>query len=57
MMILEFMENGDLYQFLRRHEPEMAAYATSSNIQTLRLVASLYQSGLSKMLNVTISRF
>ena len=38
MMILEYMENGDLYQFLRRHEPEMAAYATSSNIQTLRLV-------------------
>ena len=36
MMILEFMENGDLYQFLRRHEPEVGTYASSSNIQTLR---------------------
>ncbi|XP_075254225.1 uncharacterized protein LOC142345777 isoform X6 [Convolutriloba macropyga] len=35
MMILEFMENGDLYQFLRRHEPELGTYASSSNIQTL----------------------
>ncbi|XP_063712505.1 uncharacterized protein LOC134840545 isoform X4 [Symsagittifera roscoffensis] len=35
MMILEFMENGDLYQFLRRHEPEVGTYASSSNIQTL----------------------
>ncbi|XP_075254222.1 uncharacterized protein LOC142345777 isoform X3 [Convolutriloba macropyga] len=42
MMILEFMENGDLYQFLRRHEPELGTYASSSNIQTLSAGTLVY---------------
>lgn len=41
-MITEYMENGDLNQFLSRHEPE-GMIALLSNAPTVRLIPNLFK--------------